>query len=384
MSDTTYKLNLTGQEVQSRLDQVNENKTALEENSKADLELKAKVDALKVPTKVSELENDSNYVDATIVDDCAKVSELELLKEQFSKLTDYVLEHTDTADLEAITSYDKLNYPDKNVVIKSNQSGEPAISGSVGITAASAVVKDIELITKNAKFSATVNSQLKLSNVQFEAPYERVREGDTAKYNCGIILKSTDSLYIHDVTLTEEACTGRYNAIEIDLSDKTGVKYVDINNVRIEGTLSNNGILIFNVQDGAIINIKNVYIKECSNPIRFSNGLNAKNVTINIENMTVDQWDKSKDWRGLIILEDYTSPADKALENNLFSKDKITINIKNLVHAGKKILPTSDEEIFGYESENRVIYRVLDYVDGSNSNIYSEETRAMYPPVKFE
>lgn len=227
-------------------------------------------------------------------------------------------------------------------------------------------------------------NQVKLENVKFTAPYERVREGDSVKYNCGINIQSEDSVIISNVTLTEEACAGtRYNAIEIDLNNKVGARYIDIDGLNIEGELINNGILIFNVQDDAVINIKNVHMKKCSNPIRFSNGLNAKNVTINIENMTVDEWDSSEAWRGLLILEDYTSAnAAQAYERNLFAEDKVTVNIKNLVHAGQKVMPTSDEEIFGY-NEGRIIFRVLDNVD-NNTNIYSAETRGMYPTVKFE
>lgn len=228
-------------------------------------------------------------------------------------------------------------------------------------------------------------NQVKLENVKFTAPYERVREGDSVKYNCGINIQSEDSVIISNVTLTEEACAGtRYNAIEIDLDNKVGARYIDIDGLNIEGKLINNGILIFNVQDDAVINIKNVHMKKCSNPIRFSNGLNAKNVTINIENMTVDEWDSSEAWRGLLILEDYTSVnAAQAYERNLFAEDKVTVNIKNLVHAGQKVMPTSDEEIFGY-NEGRIVFRVLDGVDGNNTNIYSAETRGMYPTVKFE
>lgn len=228
-------------------------------------------------------------------------------------------------------------------------------------------------------------NQVKLENVKFTAPYERVREGDSVKYNCGINIQSEDSVIISNVTLTEEACAGtRYNAIEIDLDNKVGARYIDIDGLNIEGKLINNGILIFNVQDDAVINIKNVHMKKCSNPIRFSNGLNAKNVTINIENMTVDEWDGSEAWRGLLILEDYTSVnAAQAYERNLFAEDKVTVNIKNLVHAGQKVMPTSDEEIFGY-NEGRIVFRVLDNVDGNDTNIYSAETRGMYPTVKFE
>lgn len=228
-------------------------------------------------------------------------------------------------------------------------------------------------------------NQVKLENVKFTAPYERVREGDSVKYNCGINIQSEDSVIISNVTLTEEACAGtRYNAIEIDLDNKVGARYIDIDGLNIEGELINNGILIFNVQDDAVINIKNVHMKKCSNPIRFSNGLNAKNVTINIENMTIDEWDGSEAWRGLLILEDYTSAnAAQAYERNLFAEDKVTVNIKNLVHAGQKVMPTSDEEIFGY-NEGRIVFRVLDNVDGNNTNIYSAETRGMYPTVKFE
>lgn len=180
-----------------------------------------------------------------------------------------------------------------------------------------------------------------------------------ASGNCAVNIHCGDVVNIKDVIFTEKACAGtRYNGIEIGLNDKEVPSIINIENVRFEGKLLNNGILVFATKDNAIINIKNCYFKEISNPLRFSNGLNAKNVTVNIIDCVCDKWDTSKEYRGLICFEDYTSKtASAAEEANLFAPSKLTVNITNLIHNGNKINTPADlANVLGSGTEDQIAY----------------------------
>ena len=195
--------------------------------------------------------------------------------------------------------------------------------------------------------------QIKLNNVTFNSTYPK------ATGNCGVNLHCSELIEIKNVTFTGAACAGtRYNGIEIGLNDKNVPSVINIENVRFEGKILNNGILVFATKDNAVINIKNCYFKDLSNAFRFSNGLNAKNVTINIIDCTVDSWDKTKGYQGLIIFEDYTSKtASAAKEANLFAPNKLKVNITNLIHNGNKInTPTDWASVLGSGTDDQIAY----------------------------
>ena len=115
-----------------------------------------------------------------------------------------------------------------------------------------------------------------------------------------------------------------------------------IDNVKFNSTLSNNAISIFATEDGSVITISNCTFTKCSNPVRLSNATGGK-VTINLVNCEFTEWDDSNDWAGLLIMQDYTSKSVEAIQtNNLFGPDKVTINVINCTHAGKKITMPED------------------------------------------
>jgi len=179
---------------------------------------------------------------------------------------------------------------------------------------------------------------VKLENVVYSAPYNRSQL--TVNKNCGINLKADDEVIVKDVTLTDAACAGtRYNAIEIGLNNETKAyrpRRITVDNVRIEGTITNNGILIFDCADNAVITIKNCYFKQVSNAIRFSNYSMSKNVTINIEDCVCDGWEDPAGsagiWAGFLLLEDYRADHTKGEDfGKCFGKETgLKINIKNL------------------------------------------------------
>jgi len=188
---------------------------------------------------------------------------------------------------------------------------------------------------------------VKLENVTYNAPY--ARNAMASNRNCGVILKAEDVVSVKNVTFTVAGTPGddqnvapaaqRYNAIEICLNNGSKVyrpRKIDIENVRIEGQISNNGILIFDCADGAVINIKNCYFNKVSNAIRFSNYSMSKNVTINIEDCVINQWESRPaydGWQGFLLLEDYTTGHTILTDlAKCFGKETgLVINIKNLL-----------------------------------------------------
>ena len=211
-----------------------------------------------------------------------------------------------------------------------------------------------------------------------------------AKGNTVISVNASDDVTIDGVDMTNADLS--WNAIEVGLNSSPS--NVDIENVTLKSA-KNNGILLFNTQDNAVINIKNVdFGEQVSNAIRISNHSNAKNVTINIEDCKVGRWDDGKEgapsypstlYAGFFIFEDYCqdhNTVEKAKEANLFGPDKIKIHIKNLTVGGKPYKPADVTTLLGggYKGGDRFGYIFYDYAN----NTQIEYDEKLFPEITFE
>ena len=176
---SVHKLKVSGQELDSRLDQVraNEsqiatNKEALDANAAADAELKAKVESLAIPTKTSELENDSQFLtDADLTDyakkedipqisGAANPADVEALKKQFATLSEYVLENTEAQTITEIPEggLSDVNYKTQNVIVKGTSDKPLDVNCPVSVVANSIVIKDAEFTAQNANVKLTAKA----------------------------------------------------------------------------------------------------------------------------------------------------------------------------------------------------------------------------------
>lgn len=232
-------------------------------------------------------------------------------------------------DVAAVTSSADLAQADKDLIITI---AEP-ISGTTTVEGKSIEVK--ELTTSNATTIFKTEGDVTMKNL--------TTTGDLPKAtaNAQIRIVSGDYVRVTDSAIDQ---TG-YNAIEIGLGTGSGpsaTKSIVIDNVKFNSTLSNNAISIFATENGSVITISNCTFTKCSNPVRLSNATGGK-VTINLVNCEFTEWDDSNDWAGLLIMQDYTSKSVEAIQtNNLFGPDKVTINVINCTHAGKKITMPED------------------------------------------
>lgn len=232
-------------------------------------------------------------------------------------------------DVAAVTAAADLAQADKDLIITI---AEP-ISGTTTVEGKSIEVK--ELTTSNATTIFKTEGDVTMKNL--------TTTGDLPKAtaNAQIRIVSGDYIRITDSTIDQ---TG-YNAIEIGLGTGSGpmpTKSITIDSVVFNSTLSNNAILIFATEDGSVVTISNCTFKKCSNPVRLSNAKGGK-VTLNLVNCEFTEWDSDNMWAGIVIMQDYTSGSVEAIQaNNLFGPDKVTINLINCTHAGKKITMPED------------------------------------------
>lgn len=190
-------------------------------------------------------------------------------------------------------------------------------------------------VSNNARLNIKAQEEVEMENVTFSGDFPKSTQ------NTMVSINGSEKVTLTNVKFNDNV--NGYNGFEIGLSSDALPKYVNIKDCDFGGKLTNNAILIFGTQDNAVINIENCHFGRISNALRISNKTNATNVTINVKDCSVDEWDTRKEWEGFMICEDYTS-GTVALEqsNNLFASSKITVNFTNLTHKGEKI--TADYE----------------------------------------
>ena len=260
-----------------------------------------------------------------------------ILMQNKLKMLEQQLLNLKTKNALTITTAQNVNEPEQDIVITNEQD----IVNKTNIVAKSIVVKKQNIQGTAISYNAT--DDVNISNLTTNGQLNKQISNAQVSVNNGGYVQITNC------TIGQ---TG-YNGIEIGLQ-KT-VKSVLIDNVNFASNLTNNALSIFDTENNAIITISNCNFKKCSNPIRISNRSGNK-ITINIINCNFEQWESGK-YAGCILCQDYTSTSkENALQNNLFSKDKVTFNFINCYHNGEKIQFTDAKNVCGTKNENQLVY----------------------------
>ena len=155
---------------------------------------------------------------------------------------------------------------------------------------------------------------------------------------------------------------GGYNAINIGNTKTTideAPKSILIDNVKLNGVMSNNAINIYGQKENAVITISNCHFAGVSNPVRLFNVTNTA-CTVNFINCTVDAWEADASeymYAGFLLCEDATSATtEEEVNNNRFSKDKITVNFINCTGPHGKIVDADPSTFCGVANEKQLVY----------------------------
>ena len=271
---------------------------------------------------------------------------------------------------EEVADYDgtaELNDSTKSYSIDSAN-----ITTSPTITAKSVTMNDSTL-TNNARMNVKADT-MDFNNLNVTGDFPK------ASGNAVISLNEAEYITFKDMVFSSENV---YNGVEIGLSSTVLPKNILFENCKFEGTFSNNTILVFGTQDNATITLSNCEFGKISNALRLSNKSNAKNITVNVVNCSVEQWDTKAPWQGFLMCEDYTSKTEEeAATNNLYGDGKIKVNFINLYHQGKKVMASDASEVCATKDENQVVIICRDAIQGGDYTIpYSPDT---YPVITFK
>lgn len=303
-------------------------------------------------TEIARLAGVDNYDDTVIT---AKVDTVEgqvvSVTDRLASLEAQIVSLKQT-DVAAVTSSADLAQADKDLIITI---AEP-ISGTTTVEGKSIEVK--QLTTNNATTVFKTEGDVTMKNLNTTGNLPK------ATANAQIRIVSGEYVRITDSAINQ---TG-YNAVEIGLGTGSGpsaTKSIVIDNVKFNSTLTNNAISIFATEDGSVITISNCVFTKCSNPVRLSNATGGK-VTINLVNCEFTEWDSNPDWAGILIMQDYTSGSEEAIQtNNLFGPDKVTINVINCTHNGQKIVaPENIASVCGTKDQATQLFYIWSNEEG--------------------
>ena len=328
----------------------------------ADVYTKAEVDAaVSVKANRADVEASQNAQDVLIVskaDANSVLSRIQMLEEKIASLSKTNVESVNVSE-----STENLNDSAKDYVLNGNA------TSTLSVTGKSVTLSDVN-VSSDARVKINAGD-VEIKGTEFSGEFAK------STSNAVVSLNSAEYVSIKDATF--DATSSAYNAIEIGLNSAVSTlpKSVLIENCKFKGALSNNAILVFATQDNAVININNCAFENVSNVLRLSNRTNAKNITVNVTNCTVNKWEEKPEYAGFLICEDYTSTtAASAEENNLFGDGKITVNFINLVGPNGKVTAPSDmSTVCGSRDANQLVYV---YRDKSGLVPYNE---SKYPVI---
>lgn len=319
-----------------------EAKNTEQDSTMADLTTRVEALENKIPTveqNVQDLKDD----DATLQDMMSFQDGRATVLEQKLALLEVQMADLQTRGLttEDLTSGDVTSSED--IVVA------PAapITTPTTITAKSMVVKNMDVQSSKAVLTTTGGDAL-ISNVTMSGDLQKTVSNAALSINAeNSIVKITDS----DMNQTG------YNSIEVGLSKVS--KMVLIDNIDFRAALTNNAISVFGMKEGGTLTISNCHFADCSNPVRISNKENTP-FTINLVNCVFDKWDARPKWAGIMLFQDFTSPAEAGAiaEANQFGRDKITVNLINCIGPdGEKITAPEDlATICGTQDEHQLFY----------------------------
>ena len=241
----------------------------------------------------------------------------------------------------------------KSMTIEANGA---TFSAPIKVTSGNVKIDGAKLVASAA--STAVKNNAPVISVTGDGDFALINSAISGTSRTGVSLGTSGSITIEGNTF-EAGSKSIYNAIEFSIGDKAA----DISNASVKsntftGTLGNNAISLYNLADGAEVNIEKNVFKDFSvnnNCVRLSNPRNVFatfNITDNSYSFT-SETPSADGYTAFLLLQDYSKKDTPRQEFG-----KFTIHGKNLTRDGKKIAAKGDgidKAYYVYSDQNGIL-----------------------------
>lgn len=241
----------------------------------------------------------------------------------------------------------------KSITIEANGA---TFSAPIKVTSGNVKIDGAKLVASAASTAAKNNAPV--ISVTGDGDFALINSAISGTSRTGVSLGTSGSITVEGNTF-EAGSKSIYNAIEFSIGDKAAdISKAIIKGNTFTGTLGNNAISLYNLADGAEINIeKNVFndFNVNNNCVRLSNPRNVS-ATFNIIDNSygfTSETPSADGYTAFLLLQDYSKKDTPRQEFG-----KFTIHVKNLTRDGKKIAAKGDgidKAYYVYSDQNGIL-----------------------------
>lgn len=241
----------------------------------------------------------------------------------------------------------------KSITIEANGA---TFSAPIKVTSGNVKIDGAKLVASAASTAAKNNAPV--ISVTGDGDFALINSAISGTSRTGVSLGTSGSITVEGNTF-EAGSKSIYNAIEFSIGDKAAdISKAIIKGNTFTGTLGNNAISLYNLADGAEVNIEKNVFKDFSvnnNCVRLSNPRNVSatfNITDNSYSFT-SETPSADGYTAFLLLQDYSKKDTPRQEFG-----KFTIHVKNLTRDGKKIAAKGDgidKAYYVYSDQNGIL-----------------------------
>ena len=241
----------------------------------------------------------------------------------------------------------------KSMTISANGA---TFSAPIKVTSGNVKIDGAKLVASAASIAAKNNAPV--ISVTGDGDFALTNSAISGTSRTGVSLGTSGRITVEGNTF-EAGSKSIYNAIEFSIGDRAAdISKAIVKGNTFTGTLGNNAISLYNLADGAEVNIEKNVFKDFSvnnNCVRLSNPRNVSatfNITDNSYSFT-SETPSADGYTAFLLLQDYSKKDTPRQEFG-----KFTIHVKNLTRDGKKIAAKGDgidKAYYVYSDQNGIL-----------------------------
>lgn len=256
-------------------------------------------------------------------------------------------------------------------------SNDVALSGSISApTGASVTARKVSVSGLNGTMTPASNGNALTVNAESVNMMNSELAGTTQQSSNLIKVMGADTMTIKGVTFTGDT----YNTVMTGQNTTEFLKELNVEDCTFDENCKHINIWFAAFQDNAVLNIKNCTFKTCEQFLCISDfqGAVANHLTVNIENVTIENYETGDAYEGIILCDDRVcTSAEQFRSVNPFSN--VVFNFKNVTAKGVKLTAatfgvgtgTAGQMMYLYSAKGGGVYKM------------NEDNAALFPTFNF-